>query len=448
MIIYLKILGTVFLACILTGCSQYKHSDTNEIKISLSDEELMNLVQEKTFQYFWTGAEHNSGLARERIHIDGIYPQKDTNVITSGGSGFGLMAIIVGIERGFITRDEGVRRIEKILNWLEKAERFHGVYSHWLYGNTGKVKPFSRKDNGGDIVETAFLFQGLLTLRQYLKEGNNAEVNLAQRIDLLWKEVDWNFYRGDPKENVLFWHWSPEYLFEMQHRISGYNECLIAYVIAASSPTYPIPPEVYHDGWARSGQIKDTVKAYGHLLELEHRDCRGYGGPLFWAHYTYLGLDPRNLKDQYASYWRHNVNHSKINYKYCIENPKNYSGYGPNCWGLTSSYSLQGYAGHKPARDYGVIAPTAALSSIPYTPQESLAAMRYFYEELGESLWGPYGFYDAFSQERDYFPRRYLAIDQGPIVIMIENYRTGMLWDLFMSCPEIQEGLKKLEFSF
>ncbi len=367
-------------------------------------------------------------------------------MVTSGGGGFGVMAILVGIERGFITKQKGIERFEKILTFLETADRFHGAWPHWWNGETGKVKPFSSRDDGGDLVETSFMIQGLLAVRQYFKDGDAREKSIASRIDKLWKEVDFNWYRNG--KNVLYWHWSPNFGWEMNFPVTGYNECLIMYILAASSPTHGVPAEVYHEGWARSGNIKDTITTYGHTLTLEHNEAPKYGGPLFWAHYSFLGLDPRGLKDRYADYWEHNINHTLINRAWCIENPLNYKGYGPQNWGLTSSYSMRGYAGHAPGekRDLGVIAPTAALSSMPYTPQQSMAAMKHWYTNMKDSLYGPYGFYDAFSETANWFPKRYLAIDQGPIVVMMENYRSGLLWNLFMSSPEIQEGLKKLGF--
>ena len=411
---------------------------------ALSDEALLDTIQYTTFRYFWDGAEPVSGMARERYHMDGVYPQDDKNVVTSGGSGFGLMALIVGIERGFITRQEGIGRLEKIIGFLETSDRFHGAWPHWLHGETGKVKPFSTKDNGGDLVETAYLVQGLLTVRQYLERPDPVEAGLQDRITALWEGVEWDWYQqGEP---VLYWHWSPEYGWEMDHKITGYNECLITYILAASSETHPIPSEAYHQGWARGGEINARQVQYGLLLDMEHRGDREYGGSLFWAHYSYLGLDPRNLEDVYSDYWRHNVNHTLINHHYCRENPKGYKGYSDHCWGLTASYSIDGYAAHSPSRDLGVISPTAALSSFPYSPEESMKAARFFYDSLGTRLLGPFGFFDAFSLEHDWFPEKYLAIDQGPIVVMIENYRSGLLWDLFMETREIREGLKKLGF--
>ena len=437
---------TLTLSILLAGCASKNQEP--DAPGPLSDEEIFTLVQKQTFQYFWNGAEPVSGLARERIHLDGVYPDNDQNVVTSGGSGFGVMAILVGIERGFITRQEGFERLKKCVDWLEKADRFHGMYPHWWFGETGKTKPFSSKDNGGDIVESAYLFQGLLCVRQYFQNGNEEEKNLASRVDQLWREADWDFYRGENKENVLFWHWSPNFGWEMNFRIIGWNECLIAYVLAASSPTHGVPPEVYHEGWAKNGAMTGGPTKYGLTLALKHNGSPEYGGPLFWSHYSFLGLDPRKLKDRYADYWEHNRNHVLINYNYCVENPKHWDGYGPDCWGLTASYSTRFYAAHRPEEDFGVISPTAALASFPYTPEQSAAAMRHFYEKLGGRLWGKYGFYDAFSEHVDWFPRRYLAIDQGPVVVMMENHRSGLLWDLFMSCPEVQAGLKKLEFTF
>jgi hypothetical protein len=187
-------------------------------------------------------------------------------------------------------------------------------------------------------------------------------------------------------------------------------------------------------------------KQYGYHLSLRHNGAQQFGGPLFWSHYSFLGLNPKGLKDQYADYWEHNRNHTLINRQYCIENPKGYKGYSEACWGLTASYSMNGYAAHSPNEDLGVISPSAALSSYPYTPDESKKALRFFYDNLGKKILGNYGFYDAFSIHHNWYPTRYLAIDQGPMIVMMENHRSGLLWDLFMSCPEVKEGLKRLGF--
>ena len=251
----------------------------------LSDSTLIREVQQRTFRYFWDGAEPHSGAARERVHVDGDYPDHDAHIVTSGGTGFGVMALLVGIERGFITRTEGAKRLTRIVGFLEKADRFHGAWPHWLEGPTGRVKPFSRNDNGGDLVESAFLVQGLLCVRQYFRNGSPAEQVLAERIDRLWRGVEWDWYqRGG--QNVLYWHWSPDRGWAMNFPIEGYNECLIAYVLAAASPTHPIPAAAYHEGWARSGRVKNNAdpKNRGPQLELNHQGDSRSGGPLFWSH--------------------------------------------------------------------------------------------------------------------------------------------------------------------
>lgn len=430
----------------LAGCGAGSHNNiSGQSGLSKRDKLIFDSVQHAAFRYFSDGAEPVSGMARERFHADNIYPQNDKNTVTSGGSGFGVMALLTGIERKFISREQGIQQLEKIIHFLETADRFHGAWPHWWNGETGKVKPFSKKDNGGDLVETSFMVQGLLCLRQYFQHGNSKEKELAARADKLWKEVEFDWYRNG--KNVLYWHWSPEYNWDMNFAVHGYNECLIMYVLAASSPTHGVPATVYHEGWAGNGKINQSPGAYdGIQLQLSHNGTNA--GPLFWAHYSWLGLDPHGLKDQYADYWKENTNHALIHYKWCVNNPKGYKGYGPDSWGLTSSYSMRGYAGHAPSdkRDLGVIAPTAALSSFPYTPAESMAAMKNWYLNKKDKLWGPFGFYDAFSETADWYTPRYLAIDQGPVVVMMENYRSGLLWKLFMSCPEIQTGLKKLGF--
>jgi hypothetical protein len=379
------------------------------------------------------------------LHLDKIYPTSPKNTVTTGGSGFGLMAILVGVERGFIPRDAALNRYLKIVDFLEKADRFHGAWPHWMNGETGKVLPFSKKDDGGDLVETAFLVQGLLTVAEYFKNGNDKEQELVAKIDALWKGVEWDWYTKG--KDVLYWHWSPNYAWDMNFSVGGYNECLILYVLAASSPTHPITKSVYDKGWARSGAIVSKDSLYGEALVLnyyEHEDAPI--GPLFWAHYSYLGLNPKGLKDQYADYWKLTQNQAKIHYKYALDNPKHFKGYGDSLWGLTSSYSIKGYAGHRPGADLGVISPTAALSSFPYTPKESMQMLVNLYKNH-DSLIGKYGPYDAFSLQDDWYLPRYLAIDQGPIPVMIENYRTGLLWNLFMKNHDVQNGLDKLGFT-
>lgn len=408
--------------------------DTTDKFTRISDDELLTLVQRQTFKYFWDFGHPTSGLARER--------NTSGETVTSGGSGFGVMAILVGVHRQFITRAEGLARMQKIVNFLQtKAVKYHGAFPHWLNGTTGATVPFSTKDNGADLVETSYLIQGLLTARQFFNGTDAAETQLRSDINSIWNGVEWSWFRQN-NLNVLYWHWSTNYNWEMNLPIKGWNECLITYVLAASSTNYSIPKEVYDNGWAANGAMKNGNQYYGITLPLGS----AYGGPLFFSHYSFLGINPRSLTDAYANYETQTVNHSRINYEYCKANPKGYSGYSENSWGLTASDIPGGYGASSPTNDKGVIAPTAALSSFPYTPTESMKALKFFYYKLGDKLWGEYGFYDAFSLSSQWFASSTLAIDQGPIIVMIENHRSGLLWDLFMSAPEVKAGMKKLGF--
>ena len=407
------------------------------INKSLTDEQLLDLVQKQTFRYFWDFAHPVSGLARERSNTEN-YGHETTTI---GGTGFGVMAVIVATERKWITRDTAVGFLLKMMRFLRTADKYHGMYPHWMNGTTGKTIPFSPQDDGADLVESAYLFQGLLAARQYFNQNNPRENQLRNRINELWSVAEWSWYtRGD--HNVLYWHWSANNGWAMNHEIRGYNECLITYILAASSPRFSIDAHVYHEGWANGINFKNQREYYGIKLPLG----MDYGGPLFFAHYSFLGLDPRGLKDRYADYWEQNKNHTLINREHCIRNPNKFKGYGPNCWGLTASDNHLGYGAHSPTEDLGVITPTAALSSFPYTPEYSMQALKHFYFDLGDKIWSKYGFVDAFNETKDWYATSHLAIDQGPIIVMIENYRSGLLWNLFMKDPDVQSGLKKLGF--
>ncbi|RZK92835.1 MAG: beta-glucosidase [Pedobacter sp.] len=399
----------------------------------ISDEELLTLVQKQTFKYFWDFGHPASGMARER--------NTSGNTITSGGSGFGVMALVTGIHRNFISRTDGLARVQQIVNFLKTADRFHGAYSHWIDGNTGKAIAFSAKDNGGDLVETSLLMAGLLTARQYFDGANTAEINLRNDITTLYNQVEWSWYRNG--SNSLTWHWSPTFNWDINLKIQGWNECLITYILAASSPTFSIPKAVYDEGWARNGAMKNGNTYYGVQLPLGSAN----GGPLFLAHYSFLGINPNGLVDAYANYETQNRAHAIINYNYCVANPAKNNGYSADCWGLTASDIPGGYTASSPTNDRGVIAPTAALASFPYTPTQSMAALKFFYYKLGDKIWKEYGFVDAFNLNDPWFASSHLAIDQGPIIIMIENHRSKLLWNLLMSAPEIKTGMGKLGFS-
>lgn len=352
------------------------------------------------------------------------------------------MSMIVAANRDFISRTEALQRIQKIVSFYKNdCTAYHGVFAHWINGATGATVPFSTKDDGADLVETAYLMQGLLCARQYFNTEDVAEATLRNDINNLWNAVEWTWFQKN-NEDVLYWHWSPNYNWDMNVQIKGWNEALIVYALAASSNTAPIAKTVYDNGWASNGGMKNGNSFYSIELPLGP----SMGGPLFFAHYSFLGINPHDLTDAYANYWEQNKAHTEINYNYCITNPVNYYGYSNTCWGLTASDEQNGYSAHAPGNDNGTISPTAAVSSLPYTPTESMNAIRYFYYTLGDKVWGGYGFKDAFNLAATWFADSYLAIDQGPMIVMIENYRTGLLWNLFMSCPEVKTGMKGIGF--
>ncbi|MEO6538915.1 MAG: glucoamylase family protein [Ferruginibacter sp.] len=404
----------------------------------ISDNALLDKIQQQTFKYFWDFGHPVSGMAHER--------NSSGETVTTGGTGFGIMAIVTAVSRGFITRTEGRDRVLKITNFLtNNCTRYHGAFAHWVNGTSGATIPFSTNDNGGDLVETSLLMQGLITAREYFSTADVVETEIRNKINTLWNAVEWSWYRQN-NQNVLYWHWSPDKAFIINQQISGWDEALIVYVLAAASPApaYKIPKIVYDNGWARNGAMKNNGIFYGYQLPLGP----DLGGPLFFAHYSFLGINPNGLNDVYANYTTQVTNHTKINYEYCKANPKNWYGYSNLCWGLTASDIPNGYNANAPGNnDVGVITPTAAISSIPYTPVESMNALKFFYYKLGDKMWGEYGFYDAFKLSDPWFANSTLAIDQGPIIVMIENSRSKLLWNLFTGAPEIKLGMKALGFS-
>ena len=406
----------------------------------IADTALLTLVQQQTFKYFWDFGHPVSGLARERDN-------GDNDVVTTGGSGFGIMAMIVAANRGFITRSDAVTRLTTIVNFLTtKCQRWHGAFSHWINGSTGATVAFG-SNNGADIVETSYLLEGLLTARQYFNTADAGETALRDSINSIWNAVEWNWFTQEGTTSSLYWQYNPSYTSASDIwsiPVSGWNEALITYVLSASSPGFPISKGVYDTGWAGNGAIRNGNSYYSIVLPLGEP----YGGPLFFTHYSFMGINPNSLSDAWCSdYNGQNTAHAQINYAYCVANPSGHAGYSSSCWGLTASDIPSGYTASSPTNDVGVIAPTAAVSSLAYTPTQSMNAIRFFYYTLGDKLWGNYGFADAFELDHPWFAPSHLAIDEGPIVCMVENYRSGLLWNLFMSCPEVKAGMKTLGFA-
>jgi len=417
----------------------------------MTDDELLTMVQEASFHYYWDGAHANAGLALENV-------PGDPDLVAIGASGFGIMALIVGAERGFISSEQATARMRQIVDFLEKADRFHGAWPHFLNGRTGRVIPlFGRYDDGGDLVETAFLVQGLLAARQYFK----ADRSLYDRLTALWEGVEWSWYRREPDSDFLFWHWSPDYAWQLNHALIGWNETMIVYLLAIASPTHAVPAEMYYSGWA--GQSERAVRyrqSRGRTTHGDHyANGRSYygielpvgvgaGGPLFFTHYSFLGFDPRGKRDRYTDYVENNRRIARINRAYCIANPRHHSGYGAAAWGLTASDGPWGYLPHEPAprMDRGTLTPTGALASFPYTPDASMAALKHYYRDFGDTMWGVYGLRDAINPSANWVSPIYMGLNQAPIVVMIENYRTGLVWKNFMANPEIKPALDAIGF--
>jgi exo beta-1,2-glucooligosaccharide sophorohydrolase (non-reducing end) len=418
----------------------------------LTDDELLTMVQEACFRYYWEAGHPNAGMAIE------ILPG-DKNLIALGSSGFGIMALMVGVDRGFITREQGTERMLKIVRFLAKADRFHGVWPHFLDGRTGKVIPyFGPYDNGGDLVETAFLMQGLLAARQYFNHDDSGEHEIRDTITNFWKTVEWDWYRQGPDPNFLYWHWSPDHGFYIHHPLIGWNETMIIYLLAIASPTHAVPASMFHTGFASQADLAVQYRqGWGRTTRGDHYTNGntyygrkldvgvGSGGELFFTHYSFLGFDPRGKRDRYTNYFHNNRTIALIAHDYAIENPRKFEGYGDDAWGRSAGVNAEG-GRSLPVDDNGTITCTAALASFPYTPEESMKALKHFYRDLGSQLWGVYGFRDGFNQSQNWFEDVNMGLNQAPIVVMIENYRTGLIWKRFMSNPEIQPALDAIGF--
>ncbi|MHB1675092.1 MAG: glucoamylase family protein [Acidobacteriaceae bacterium] len=407
----------------------------------MSDDELLTMVQEASFRYYWEGAEPHSGMTRENM------PGND-DIIATGASGFGIMALIVGVDRSFITRQQGIDRLLRITDFLQKSDRYHGAWPHFLSGTTGHRLPvFGLFDNGADLVETSFLMEGLLAARQYFKGDSPSEQELYARITNLWQGVDWEWFRATPKRDALYWHWSPEYSWHIANRLTGWNEVMITYLLAIASPTHGVPASLYYSGWVGEGIDNHYVNGhtyYGIPLYVGY----GTGGPLFFTDYSFMGFDPRGKKDKYANYYANNRNMSLINQAYCIQDPNHWKGFSKNTWGLTAVDGPKGYVPYEPtpSLDDGTIAPTGAISAFAYTPDASLIALKHFYRDLGAQVWSIYGFRDAFNLQQNWYSGINMGLNQAPMVVMIENRRTGLVWRNFMANPEIASMLTRIGF--
>ena len=418
----------------------------------MTDDELLDMVQQGCFRYYWEAGHPDAGMAPE------LTPG-DPNLIALGGNGFGVMALITATDRGFVSREAGVARMLKIIRFLAKADRFHGVWPHFLDGRTGEtIAYFGKYDDGGDLVETAFMMQGLLTARQYFNRDTPEEKEIRDTVTRLWNEVEWDWYRQDKGSDVLYWHWSPDHGFHISHPLIGWNETMIIYLLAIASPTHPVPASLWHTGWAGTSQRNIEYRRswsrttdgdhfvnghsyYGIKLDVGE----GNGAELFFTQFSFMGFDPRGIRDDYTNYFKNNRAIALIQNAYAIDNPMKFAGYGADCWGRSAGINSGGGRA-LPRDDNGTINVMASLGSMPYTPKESMAALRHFYRDLGPKIWGVYGFHDGFNETENWFDEDYMALNQAPIVVMIENYRSGLIWKNFMANPEIKPALDAIGF--
>lgn len=409
------------------------------IASKLTDDELMDLVQQKAILRFTEGAHPETGMAIERTDPNayGGIP-----LLATGGTGFGIQAIIVGVSRGWVDRNDALDQLHRITDYLEEAPKFNGAFPHFYNARTNGVYSMFRMDTGADIVETSFLMNGLLAARQFFSGANEQESMLRDKINTLWENVDWNHHTKNGAENMLFWHWSPEHEFGTNARIRGFNECMITYIMAASSPTHPISPDAYHQGWTENWDKRYKTLPDGKPDLL-------VPAPAFFEAFNFSGVDPRGLSDTYADDY-FDLSRARLlqQREWAIKNPLGFKGYGENFWGFSESDGPTEYHACAPSldRDRGTVAPYAVACAMPFAPEEAMAAMHHLYNEWGDKIWGPYGFNGALNPSKKWYSNDTVAIHQAQIPISIENHRSGLMWGLIMSCPEIQNGLTRLGF--
>jgi len=400
-------------------------------------ESLLDIVQRRTLAYFVDGAHPLSRLPFDRRLT---YGRPRSDIVSIGGVGFSFMALVVGTCRGWISRKQATEQIQAMLSFLGRAPRFRGAFSHFIDGSNGSLVPFSRYDDGGDLVETSLLLQGMICAKEFFDGHCEEEQVIRQMASTIIDTVEWSWYSPERGRPSLYWHWSPNHGWKLNTPITGWNEALITYVLAAGSIAHPIDPDCFHCGWTNAGQFINGRSFYGVTLPVGV----DFGGPLFLSQYSFCGLDPRRLGDNYLVYGNQVAAHAQINYRHCKANPAGHYGYGDFGWGLSASHGPEGYAVSSPASDLGILTPSAALAAFPFLPEEAEEALRGFLQYAEGRAFGRYGFVDSFSPPRHWISRTYLAINQGPTIAMIENYRSGLLWRLFMQAPEVKRGLRRL----
>ena len=401
----------------------------------ISDEALLDSVQKASFNYYLEHASTTSGLLGD---VSSEAPDART---TFGGTGFALMTFPGAVNRGFITRSQALFKVQQMVSFVNsKVSVYKGVFPAWVNGITGKSQYWNGLD-GWDVPNTAFFIMGMLTVRQYFDGTSAEETKLREDITSLYNKIEWPWYHNS--QNFIYWSYNPTAGWILPVR--GWVETLVMYVLAAGSPTHPIDKSVYEIGWTRNGNFVNGKQFYGYTLPLG----QDYGGQAYLNQFSFLGINPNGLTDQYADYGIQAKNASLIGYEYCKAQHTEYPFYCDSVWGITAGASANGYIQESPSNDQGYIYPSASLASFPYSPVESMKAMKYFYYKLGNLIWTKYGFTDSFSfsVEPYWVSNEVFSYDQMNTIVGIENYRSGLPWKLFTSCPEVQTGLKQLGFT-
>lgn len=405
---------------------------------ALTTPALLDTLQYSAFKYFWLEANPVNGLIKDR--------SASWSPCSIASAGFGLTAICIGIDRGWVTREAGRARVLATLNTFWNGPQgtdaagtigYQGFFYHFLDMNTATRV----WDSELSSIDTALLLAGMLEARQYFDTADPLDVEVRTLVDNIYRRVNWEFMRNSG--SALRMGWKPGTGFAGFGNWIGYNEAMIMYILALGSPTYPVPTTCWNV-WV-SGYNWATYYGQSYVVFP----------PLFGHQYSHCWIDFRYIQDPYMAfrgitYFENSRRATYAARSYCIDNPFGWVGYGENEWGLTASDDPWGYLAHgaPPAQnDNGTITPTAAASSIVFAPEIVIPTLHHFFDAYGPQLWGSYGFKDAFNRTQNWWATDVIGIDQGPIIIMIENYLTRSVWNRFMQNADIQAGLARAGFT-
>ena len=402
-----------------------------------TDDAFLNMIERDSTRYFLESICPESGLVTE-----------DGQNTLMGSNGYGLTACCIAAERGWIPRDIAADRVLAMLKTFRfRADTFHGVFGWVMDAETARHHVFGKTY---DLVETSYICAGAILCRQYFNRDTDKERLIRTLATQIYERTEWDFFmQGGGRPNTLAWVYNAEQQRFDDLRIMGYNECMITYLLALASPTHPTPPESW-DGWASSYRWES---AYGY----EYFYCPS----LFPYQYSLVWLDLRNLQDRYTrekgiTYFE-NARRAALAHKaYAEQNPNHFPEYGP-LWGLTdcacplhpSGFGEHGLGWdvHGPALDDGTIGITAAGGCIAFTPEESIAFLRYLYDHYATEMYDAYGFRNGMNLQLGWFDPGHEPLNKGAFLSLIENYRTGFCWKLFMADPDVQRGLHRAGFT-